>query len=311
VSTQDALVLSLQAGFGTALEVAVEGDNVVAKLPPAQVQKAALYARDRLGFDLLTSITAVDRGQDFELLYHLTSVRPVGGRIDPSHPGYLLLRVAVPKDHGVNPQLGDEPIVPSVTSVYPGANQQEREIYDLMGIRFRGHPKLERILLWEGFPGHPLRKDWRPLNAEIPWHLAGLTGFGGQTMADAPAVARIADDGTGVSQPVPVGTTLEAFQYPSSRDPKPSEVMRIRIGQNGLIDNEGEDGPGYQAGVELPVGSRGRGLGAGRAYEMTDAGVADAPHATGSGAPGPAAGSAEAAAEPPAESPPEAGEPQP
>jgi hypothetical protein len=89
-----------------------------------------------------------------------------------------------------------------------------------------------------------LRKDWRPLNAEIPWHLAGMTGFGGGTMADAPAVARIADDGSGVSQPVPMGTTPEAFQHPHSRDPRPEEAMRIKIGQGGLVDDEGPDGPG-------------------------------------------------------------------
>ena len=52
-------------------------------------------------------------------------------------------------------------IVPSATSVYPGANLQEREVYDLFGIKFAGHPNLRRILLWEGFHGHPMRKDWK------------------------------------------------------------------------------------------------------------------------------------------------------
>ncbi|HEV3232375.1 MAG TPA: NADH-quinone oxidoreductase subunit C [Candidatus Dormibacteraeota bacterium] len=250
-------MLQLQAGFGAGLEPSVDSDCVVVEVPPAQLQKFAAFVRDKLGFDLLTSITAVDRGPDFELLYHFVSVRPDGeGAVEPAYPGYLLMRVAVPRDLGVDPKLGDEPIVPSITSLYPGANQQEREVYDLMGIRFRGHPRLERILLWEGFPGHPLRKDWRPLNAEIPWHLAGMTGFGGLTMAEAPAVARIADDGTGVSQPIPLGTTPEAFQYPPSREPKPSEVMRIRIGQGGLIDGEGPEGPGFTPGVELPASAR-------------------------------------------------------
>ena len=131
----------------------------------------------------------------------------------------------------------------SATDIYPGANQQEREIWDLMGIRFKGHPKLERILLWEGFPGHPLRKDWRPLNAEIPWHLAGMTGFGGGTMADAPAVARIADDGSGISEPVPMGTTPEAFEHPPTRPPKPTERLHLKIGQGGITDYERPAGP--------------------------------------------------------------------
>ena len=54
----------------------------------------------------------------------------------------------------------DELSVPSVTPVWEGANLQEREIYDLFGIEFIGHPNMKRILLWEGFPGHPLRKDF-------------------------------------------------------------------------------------------------------------------------------------------------------
>jgi NADH-quinone oxidoreductase subunit C len=52
------------------------------------------------------------------------------------------------------------PELPSVTSLWQGADLQEREIWDLMGIRFTGHPNLKRVLLWEGFPGHPLRKDF-------------------------------------------------------------------------------------------------------------------------------------------------------
>jgi NADH:ubiquinone oxidoreductase subunit C len=54
----------------------------------------------------------------------------------------------------------DNPSVPSLTGLYQGADIQEREIYDLMGIAFQGHPNLKRILLWEGFDGHPLRKDF-------------------------------------------------------------------------------------------------------------------------------------------------------
>ncbi len=54
----------------------------------------------------------------------------------------------------------EEPEVPSVVSLWPGADWQEREVWDLMGIRFSGHPNLTRILMWEGFEGHPLRKDF-------------------------------------------------------------------------------------------------------------------------------------------------------
>ena len=263
--SQEALVLQLSAGFGQGLDPQAVGDAVEVNLKPAQVLKFARFAREQLGFDMLTSITAVDNGETFELLYHFISVRPVADRIDPAYPGYLLARVTVTKEE-------HEPVVASITQVYAGANQQEREIWDLMGIRFKGHPKLERILLWEGFPGHPLRKDWRPLNAEIPWHLAGMTGFGGGTMADAPAEARIADDGSGISQPVRMGTTPEAFQHPHSREPRPEEVMRIKLGQNGLVDDEGAGGPGTKPRLgasNRPVASASR-----PALEAPEAGAA-------------------------------------
>ena len=54
----------------------------------------------------------------------------------------------------------EELSAPSVISVWQGADLQEREIWDLMGIHFEGHPNMKRVLLWEGFPGHPLRKDF-------------------------------------------------------------------------------------------------------------------------------------------------------
>jgi NADH:ubiquinone oxidoreductase subunit C len=57
----------------------------------------------------------------------------------------------------------ESPEVPSVVSVWLGAHLQEREAYDLLGIRFAGHPDMKRIFLWEGFPGHPLRKDFLEL----------------------------------------------------------------------------------------------------------------------------------------------------
>ena len=64
----------------------------------------------------------------------------------------LVFKVRTPRDNAV---------VPSLTGVWPGADFQEREVWDLMGIKFEGHPNLKRILMWEGFDGHPLRKDWK------------------------------------------------------------------------------------------------------------------------------------------------------
>jgi NADH-quinone oxidoreductase subunit C/D len=102
-----------------------------------------LHDEDR--FDYLSSITGVDylpEGQ-FEAVYHLYRTGDGTG---------VVLKARVPRDSAV---------LPSLTPVFPGAEFQEREIWDLFGIRFDGHPDLRRILLWEGFAGHPLRKDWR------------------------------------------------------------------------------------------------------------------------------------------------------
>jgi NADH-quinone oxidoreductase subunit C len=96
-----------------------------------------------LDFDYLNYITAVDYGDYFELVYQLTSIKR-------NHSLVLKTRC----------YHRDRPAVPSVVSLWQGADFQEREIYDLMGISFEGHPNLKRIVLWEGFEGHPLRKDY-------------------------------------------------------------------------------------------------------------------------------------------------------
>lgn len=105
----------------------------------------ATALRDEMGYDYLSSVTAVDylaEGQ-MEVVYHAR--KTTGG-------SPLVFRVQVPRDQCV---------VPSLVPVYPGAELQEREAYDLFGVQFEGHPDLRRILMWEGFYGHPMRKDWR------------------------------------------------------------------------------------------------------------------------------------------------------
>ena len=96
-----------------------------------------------LEFDYLNSITAVDYSEHFEVVYHLTSIRT-------NHSFVLKTRC----------YQRENPRVPSVVSLWQGADFQEREVYDLMGIAFDGHPNLKRIFLWQGFVGHPLRKDY-------------------------------------------------------------------------------------------------------------------------------------------------------
>jgi len=96
-----------------------------------------------LNFDYLNYIAAVDYYDYFELVYQLTS---------REHNHSLVLKTRC--------YDRSQPAVPSVVSLWRGADLQEREIYDLMGITFTGHPNLKRIFLWEGFDGYPLRKDY-------------------------------------------------------------------------------------------------------------------------------------------------------
>jgi len=105
----------------------------------------ATFLKDTPGldFDYLTSITAVDYYDYFEMVYQLTSLK---------HNHSLVVKTRCYER--------EKPKLPSVVSLWRGADFQEREIYDLMGISFDGHPNLKRIFLWQGFQGHPLRKDY-------------------------------------------------------------------------------------------------------------------------------------------------------
>ncbi len=113
---------------------------------PDKIVEVARDLRTELGFNYLACLTGVDLIEEnkLEVVYHTASIQHGG---DP-----LVLKVQVDRDN---------PVVPSLVSVWPGADFQEREAYDMYGIHFAGHPDLRRILTWEGFHGHPLRKDWR------------------------------------------------------------------------------------------------------------------------------------------------------
>jgi NADH-quinone oxidoreductase subunit C/D len=108
--------------------------------------EVATIIRDEFGFDLLTAATAVDyiAENKMEMVYH--AYKTTGG-------AGLIFKVQVERVDPIE--------VPSLIEIWPGVDFQEREAWDLYGIKFTGHPDLRRILMWEGFEGHPLRKDWK------------------------------------------------------------------------------------------------------------------------------------------------------
>ena len=139
----------LSARFGenvTAFEAAAKQPwAVVAAAAIAEVA-AFCKADPALAFDNLLCLSAVDYPKEnpprMDVVYHLFSYK---------HRHYIVLKVNAPRDN---------PVVPTVENVWKAANWLEREIYDLLGIVFTGHPDLRRLLMPEDWPGHPLRKDF-------------------------------------------------------------------------------------------------------------------------------------------------------
>ncbi|HXF82921.1 MAG TPA: NADH-quinone oxidoreductase subunit C [bacterium] len=119
-------------------------DEVTLFVPRARIVEALQAAREA-GYLMLTDLTAVDRHPQaprFEIVYLLTALQP---------PARVRLKTAVP---------AEEAVAPTATGIFPGANWLEREVFDMFGIRFDGHPDLRRILMPDDWEGHPLRKDF-------------------------------------------------------------------------------------------------------------------------------------------------------
>lgn len=153
------LAQRLRTRFGDLISEPVEfRDEITVTLADAErVAEVCQFARDELGFDFLLDLTSVDNyGEEprWTVVYELYGL---------GHHGHLRLKTHVSEEQSE---------LPTVTGVWPAADWHEREVYDMMGIRFRGHPDLRRILMWEGYPYFPLRKDF-PL-AGRPSEMPGM-----------------------------------------------------------------------------------------------------------------------------------------
>ncbi len=143
---EDPLVAALQTHFPDAVQSgASQHDQVILYIDPARIVEVCAFLRDVHSFNRASSVTALDwhpQEPRFEVVYLLHSVG-ANKRLR------LKCRVS-----------GLDPAIDSVTSVWPGANWYEREVFDLFGIVFTNHPDLRRIMMPEGWKGHPLRKDF-------------------------------------------------------------------------------------------------------------------------------------------------------
>ena len=125
--------------------VVVAADKAAVVVTSESLFKVAEFLKNAPGldFDYLGDLVGVDYTDYFEVVYRLVSV---------THNHSLVLKTRC--------YDREKPVVPSITSLWRAAYFPERETYDLLGIIFEGHPDLKRLLLWEGFEGHPLRRDY-------------------------------------------------------------------------------------------------------------------------------------------------------
>ncbi len=144
--TNNNMIEQLSDSLGTALEV--KSDNffdylVIAK---EQLHELCLNLKNEWGFNYLANLSGVDYEDKLEVVYHLFSI-PDNRKIG--------IKTSTNRDNAT---------IPSVADIWKSADWQEREAFDLLGIKFSGHPNLIRILLPHDFDGHPLRKDFKMLN---------------------------------------------------------------------------------------------------------------------------------------------------
>src|ERR1041385_1298450 len=148
-------------------------DHPAANVPIGDVVAVLKYLRDEWAYDLLMDLTAIDGAEGssprFTVVYHLLS---------STRMNYV--RVAT------NCASEVEPVAPTVAGLWPGANWHERECFDMFGIKFEGHPDLRRILMWDGYPYYPLRKEFPLAGIETDLPVADIAEETGTRVIAAP-----------------------------------------------------------------------------------------------------------------------------
>lgn len=178
------MVTALKEKFGDAVLSTTEfrGEHTL-HLAQANAKTVLKYCHDELNFDYLVDISSLDHmGEEprFEMVYELYGY---------GHHQHLRIRAKIPDDEDV----------PTVSDIWATADWHEREVYDMMGIKFSGHPDLRRILMWEGYPFFPLRKDF-PL-AGRPSAMPEVAFTGIAPLADGPFVTSAGASDTVAREP--------------------------------------------------------------------------------------------------------------
>ncbi|MCE9542189.1 MAG: NADH-quinone oxidoreductase subunit C [Verrucomicrobia bacterium] len=153
-------------------------------LHATRLHEVAIFCRDALGYDMLLDICSVDHYGShprFEVIYELYSI---------AGKSHLRLKCTTSED---------EAEVDTVCDIWPTANWHEREVWDMMGVKFRNHPDLRRILMWEGYPYHPLRKEF-PLEG-IPTDVPDVAFTEVAPLAGGPFVTIPTEGNTEVREP--------------------------------------------------------------------------------------------------------------